>query len=57
MPPDYENLPTPDESVESEEENLIFKNTLETETQTETESSSSDSDSVENSILKKIQSK
>ena len=51
--PDFENLPTPDESVESEEENLIFKNTLETETET----NSADSDSVENSILKKIQSK
>ena len=53
LPPDYENLPTPDESVESDEENLIFKNTLETETET----NSADSDSVENSILKKIQSK
>ena len=53
LPPDYENLPTPDESVESEEENLIFKNTQETETET----NSADSDSVENSILKKIQSK
>ena len=55
LPPDYENLPTPDERVEAEDENSIFKNTLETET--ETESSSSDSGSVENSILKKIQSK
>ena len=55
LPPDYENLPTPDERVEAEEENSIFKNTLETET--ETESSSVDSGSVENSILKKIQSK
>ena len=55
LPPDYENLPTPDERVAAEEENLIFKNTL--ETPTETESSSSDSNSVENSILKKIQSK
>ena len=55
MPPDFENLPTPDERAEAEEENLIFKNTLETEI--ETESSSSDSGSVENSILKKIQSK
>jgi len=55
LPPDYENLPTPDERVEDEEENLIFKNTLENET--ETESSSVDSGSVENSILKKIQSK
>ena len=53
LPPDFENLPTPDERVAAEEENLIFKNTLETET----ESSSSDSNSVENSILKKIQSK
>ena len=41
------------ESVEPEEQNLIFKNTLENET----ESNSVDSDSVENSILKKIQSK
>ena len=55
LPPDYENLPTPDERVEAEEENSIFKNTLENET--ETESSSVDSGSVENSILKKIQSK
>ena len=55
LPPDYENLPTPDERVAAEEENLIFENTL--ETPTETESSSSDSNSVENSILKKIQSK
>jgi len=57
LPPDYENLPTPDERVEDEEENLIFKNTLENENETETESSSVDSGSVENSILKKIQSK
>jgi len=53
LPPDYENLPTPDERVEAEEENSIFENTLETET----EDSSVDSNSVENSILKKIQSK
>ena len=57
LPPDFENLPTPDERAEAEEENLIFKNTLETETETETERNSVDSDSVENSILKKIQSK
>ena len=54
LPPDYENLPSPDERILAEEENSIFKNTLETEI--ETENSSSGAGSVENSILKKIQS-
>ena len=53
LPPDFENLPTPDERIIAEEENLIFEKTLEAST----EDNSSMPNSVENSILKKIQSK
>ena len=53
LPPDYENLPVPDETVTTSEEISIFENTLETST----EDSSSTSNSIESSILKKIQSK
>jgi len=53
LPPDFENLPTPDERAAAIDENLIFKNTLEDLT----EDNSSTSNSVETSILKKIQSK
>ena len=53
LPPDFENLPTPDERTTAIDENLIFKNTLEDST----EDNSSTSNSVETSILKKIQSK
>ena len=53
LPPDFENLPIPDERIIAEEENLIFEQTLETST----EDNSSMPNSVENSILKKIQSK
>ena len=53
LPPDFENLPTPDERNIAIDENLIFKNTLEDST----EDNSSTSNSVETSILKKIQSK
>ena len=53
LPPDFENLPTPDERVMAEEEISIFEKSLETSI----EDSSSKSSSVENSILKKIQSK
>ena len=52
LPPDYENLPVPDETVTASEEISIFENTLETST----EDNSSTSNSVESSILKKIQS-
>ena len=53
LPPDYENLPVPDETVTTSEEITIFENTLETST----EDNSSTSNSIESSILKKIQSK
>ena len=53
LPPDYENLPVPDETVTTSEEISIFENTLETST----EGNSSTSNSIESSILKKIQSK
>ena len=53
LPPDFENLPIPDEKITDIEEDSIFENTLENSI----EENSSASDSVENSILKKIQSK
>ena len=53
LPPDYENLPIPDERIADIEEDSIFENTLENSI----EENSSATDSVENSILKKIQSK
>ena len=53
LPPDYENLPTPDEAPILLEESSIFENTLESDD----EADSPESKSVESSILKKIQSK
>ena len=53
LPPDFENLPIPDAGITDIEEVSIFEKTLEDST----EDNSSASDSVENSILKKIQSK
>ena len=53
MPPDYKNLPTPDERTAAKEEISTFEKTL----GTSIENSSSTSSSTENSILKKIQSK
>ena len=53
LPPDFENLPTPDEAPILLEESSIFENTLEDDG----EADSSESKSVESSILKKIQSK
>ena len=53
MPPDYKNLPSPDERIAAKEEISIFEKTL----GTSIEDSSSTSSSTENSILKKIQSK
>ena len=49
LPPDYENLPIPDERIADIEEDSIFENTLENSI----EENSSATDSVENSILKK----
>ena len=53
LPPDFENLPIPDEAIAGIEEDSIFEKTLEDST----EENSPVSDSVESSILKKIQSK
>ena len=53
LPPDYENLPTPDERIAAKEEISAFEKTL----GTSIEDSSTTSSSAENSILKKIQSK
>ena len=51
LPPDYENLPTPDDRIVASEENSIFEKTLETSI----EETSSSPGSTEESILKKIQ--
>ena len=53
LPPDYENLPNPDERAAAMEEMSIFEKTL----GASIEDNSSTSSSVENSILKKIRSK
>jgi len=53
LPPDFENLPTPEKATMIMDENLIFEKTLEATD----EENSSLSNSVESSILKKIQSK
>ena len=52
LPPDFENLPTPNEGGVLLEEDSIFQNVLEEEME-----DSSGAKSVETSILKKIQSK
>ena len=53
LPPDFENLPTPEEASVLLEESSIFENTLEDDGKAD----SPESKSVESSILKKIQSK
>ena len=53
LPPDFENLPTPDERAMAEEEISIFEKNLETFI----EEDSSTTTSVEDSIIRKIQSK
>ena len=53
LPPDYDSLPTPDERITAINEISTFEETL----GVSTEDSSSASGSVEDSILKKIQSK
>ena len=53
LPPDYENLPTPDESIVDREAISDFEKNLETLVEDDTSSSSS----IESSILKKIKSK
>ena len=53
LPPDYENLPDPDERNISLEDETIFENTLKPEEHEGTASQTS----VESSLLKKIHSK
>tara|TARA_B100001765_G_scaffold191745_1_gene139184 strand:- start:271 stop:516 length:246 start_codon:yes stop_codon:yes gene_type:complete len=53
LPPDYENLPIPDERIAATEEISTFEKNL----GTSIEDNSSTSSSTEESILKKIQSK
>ena len=53
LPPDYENLPVPDESAAANEDSSIFEKNLEVSI----EDNSSTSGSVEESILKQIRSK
>ena len=53
LPPDYENLPTPDDEAAAKEEISNFEKTL----GTSIEDNSSESSSTEESILKRIQSK
>jgi hypothetical protein len=53
LPPDFENLPSPDDRSEAKEEISIFKNSV----GNTTENTSSSSTSTEDSILKKIKSK
>ena len=53
LPPDYKNLPTPDERIADTEEISTFEKTLEASI----EDNSSTPSSIEDSILKKIQSK
>ncbi len=55
MPPDYQNLPAPDERANTNEEISDFEKSL--GTSIEESSSTSTSTSVEGSILKQIQSK
>ena len=53
LPPDFENLPVPDQKTATTKEISIFENVLETSI----EDDSSTSSSVEDSILKKIRSR
>ena len=53
LPPDFENLPTPDERVVTSDDSSIFEKTMEDSN----EDGLSESNSAETSILKKIQKK
>jgi len=54
LPPDFENLPTPDSTNIALEENSIFQETIEIDIEKD---ESDPKSSVESSILKKIQTK
>ncbi len=53
LPPDFENLPTPDERIAATEEISVFEGTLENSIEEDFPSSNS----TEESILKKIKNK
>tara|TARA_Y100000590_G_scaffold396994_1_gene478197 strand:+ start:271 stop:576 length:306 start_codon:yes stop_codon:yes gene_type:complete len=53
LPPDYENLPSPDEKIAASEEFKLFEKDLETSL----EDATSTSGSLEESIIRKIESK
>ena len=55
LPPDYENLPTPSESGDAEEEIFDFEKTL--NKTSSTENTSSTASSAEESILRQIRKK
>ena len=58
LPPDYGDLPTPDETTSSiDDEITILENTLESSLEESIEEDSPSTKSIENSIIKKIQSK
>jgi len=57
LPPDYENLPSPEAGISVAEEISIFEKSLGTSIGEETFESDSSSESLEKSILKKIRSK
>ena len=57
LPPDYENLPIPDERIAATEEISTFEKNLGASIEENSSTSTSTSRSTEESILKKIQSK
>ena len=59
LPPDFENLPTPDERITAEEEISNFEKTLESTIgdASSSDGTSSSTGSVEDSIIKQIQKK
>ena len=56
LPPDFENLPSPDEGIAETEEISTFEKTL-SDSIEESSTSSTSSGSVEESIIKKIRKK
>jgi len=58
LPPDYNDLPTPDQTTNNTDEEIsIFENTLESSLEDSIEEDSPSTKSIENSIIKKIQTK
>ena len=57
LPPDYENLPIPDERIAATEEISTFEKNLGASIEENSSTSTSTSRSTEESILKKIRSK